>query len=80
MVNLRGECIGIEAKDLANMLKKAVGECMAESQSVFIEGRLISYNVLVASEVNHYLKRKRQGKMGITVLKVDMSKAYDSME
>ena len=36
--------------------------------------------MLIASEVNHFIKRKRQGKVGMAALKVDMSKAYDCME
>ena len=35
---------------------------------------------MVAYEVNHYMKRKSQGENGIVALKMDMSKAYDSME
>ena len=32
---------------------------------------------MIAFEVCHYLKRKRQGKVGSIALKIDMSKAYD---
>lgn len=70
----------IVAKTLANRLKKIVGNAVGESQSAFVEGRLIKDNVLIASEVNHYLKRKTQGKTGTTALKFDMSKAFDSMD
>lgn len=53
---------------------------MGEPYSAFIEGRLFFDNVLVASEVNYYLKRKRQGKVDVAALEVDMSKAYDHIE
>lgn len=42
--------------------------------------KLILDNDLVAFEVNHFLRRKRQGKTGIAALMIDMSKAYDQME
>ena len=37
-------------------------------------------NTLVAFEINHYIKRKTQGKYGVTALKLDVSKAYDRLE
>lgn len=37
-------------------------------------------NALVASELNHYINRKRQGKNGILGFKIDISKAYDRLE
>lgn len=66
----------VVAKLLTNKLKEVVGK----AQSLFIKGRLITDNIIVATEINHYLKRKRQGKVGYVALKVDMSKAYDRME
>ena len=36
--------------------------------------------MLVAFETLHYVKRKTQGKVGLMVLKLDMSKAYDRVE
>lgn len=70
----------IVAKTLANRLKRVVGDMVGVSQSAFIEGWMITDNVLVASEVNHFLKGKRQGKTGVAALKIDMSKAYDRIE
>lgn len=35
--------------------------------------RQTTYNIMIAFEINHYLKRKIQGKVGY---KLDMSKAY----
>lgn len=70
----------IVAKVLANRIKLVITNVISDSQSAFIEGRLITDNVLVASEVNHFLKRKRQGKVGVAALKVDIRKAYDRME
>ncbi|XP_019170013.1 PREDICTED: uncharacterized protein LOC109165620 [Ipomoea nil] len=38
------------------------------------------YNILIASEVGHYLRRKQVGQVGWATLKLDMAKAYDRME
>ena len=43
-------------------------------------GRAITDNILISTEIVHYLKRKQQGKVGVTTLKIDMSKAYDHVE
>ncbi|KAL8099132.1 hypothetical protein AgCh_031712 [Apium graveolens] len=50
---------------------------ISKNQSVFIPGRLITGNVMAAFEINHWMKRKTQGKKGFAALKMDMSKAYD---
>lgn len=47
-------------------------------QSVFVKGRLITDNALMAMEYFHWLKKK--GKKGVMALKLDMSKAYDRLE
>ncbi|XP_074362468.1 uncharacterized protein LOC141702742 [Apium graveolens] len=49
-------------------------------QSVFIQGRLLTDNALKAFEINHYIKRKTQGKQEVAGLKLDVSKAYDRLE
>lgn len=47
------------AKVLSNRLKLVVGDVVGYSHNAFIARRLISDNVFVAFEVNHYLKCKR---------------------
>ena len=68
------------AKVVANCLKKFLIHTVPDSPSAFLLGRLISYNILVAFETLHYLKRKTTGNMGYMTLKLDMSKAYDRVE
>lgn len=68
------------AKSLANRIKPLLDNIISIYQSVFIPGRMISDNIIVAYETQHYLKRKMQGKEGYVAVKVDMSKAYDRVE
>ncbi|CAH9113540.1 unnamed protein product [Cuscuta epithymum] len=70
----------IMAKMIANRLKTLLEKTIEETQSAFIPNRLITDNVLIASEVIHYLNRKREGYTGWCALKLDMAKAYDKME
>ena len=70
----------IVAKTLANRLKSILPDIISESQSVFIPGRLITDNIMIAFEIFHLSKRKRQGKSGVVAMKTGMSKAYDILE
>lgn len=70
----------IVSKVLANRLKPLLSKLISESQSAFITGRLITDNIMLAFETQHFLKRKKQGKVGFGALKLDMSKAYDRLE
>ncbi|KAL3497824.1 hypothetical protein ACH5RR_040556 [Cinchona calisaya] len=42
-----------------------------------VVGRLITNNVLETYEVNHFLKYKDWGRVGLMSIKLDMSKTYD---
>lgn len=53
---------------------------ISDKQSAFIEGRLLTDNALIAFEINHYIKRRTQGKIGVAGLKIDIAKAYDRLE
>ncbi|KAL0411982.1 UNVERIFIED_CONTAM: hypothetical protein Slati_3787900 [Sesamum latifolium] len=50
------------------------------TQSAFLPGRLISDNILLVFELNHFLNTKTKGGQGWMVLKLDISKAYDTVE
>ncbi|XP_019167308.1 PREDICTED: uncharacterized protein LOC109163041 [Ipomoea nil] len=70
----------IMAKMITRRMKPLMDSIISESQSAFIPGRLITDNILIASEVGHYLNRKQCGVVGWGALKLDMAKAYDRME
>ena len=65
---------------MANRLKQVLPQLVCENQSAFVAERLITDNVLVASEAMFHINQKRKGKMRKMALKLDMSKAYDRVE
>ena len=77
LISLCNVIYKIMAKALANRLKFILPSLISESQSVFVPGRLISDNVLIAFKIRHYFKRKIRGKDGWAALKIYMFKAYD---
>lgn len=70
----------IGSKVLAYRLKPLLKQFISHFQSSFVSGYLISDNSLVAFEIVHFLKCKRDGKVGFGALKLDMNKAYDKVE
>ena len=67
-------------KTMASKLKTILGDIVSENQSAFIPGRLIIDNALLAFETFHSMKRREEGRNNSFALKLDMSKAYDSVE
>jgi hypothetical protein len=53
---------------------------ISPSQSAFIPGRLITDNIIVAYETIHTMQTRMWSKVGFLGMKLDMSKAYDSVE
>ena len=70
----------IASKTIANRLKQVLPQLVCENQSTFVAERLITNNVLVASETIYHISQKRKGKVKEMALKLDMSKAYDRVE
>lgn len=65
-------------KILANMLKKLLPRIISDTQSAFMQGRLLMENVLLASElVKGYQKDTVSPRC---VMKIDISKAFDSVQ
>lgn len=67
-------------KTLANRLKKILPSIISETRSAFVNGKLITDNVLVAFETMHHISQRKTWKTGKMTLKLDMSKVYDRME
>ncbi|KAL0364052.1 UNVERIFIED_CONTAM: putative mitochondrial protein [Sesamum angustifolium] len=70
----------IASKAIANRLKVLLDRIISPFQSAFVPGRLITDNVLLAFELNHFLNTKTKGGQGYMALKLDVSKAYDKVE
>ncbi|XP_074313616.1 uncharacterized protein LOC141648798 [Silene latifolia] len=67
------------SKVLANRLKVFLGDIISKNQNAFMPGRLIFDNILIAFELFHHMKNKRQTE-GYMAIKLDMAKAYDRVE
>lgn len=62
---------------LASRLKSLLPSVISHSQSAFLPGRLLSENVLLASEIVQGYNRKNIEPRAL--LKVDLRKAFDSV-
>ncbi|XP_059440565.1 uncharacterized protein LOC132173020 [Corylus avellana] len=69
----------IISKILSNRFKPLLSKIISPYQSAFLKGRSIHDNTILAHEVFHSMKQKK-GNGGLMVLKLDMEKAFDSME
>lgn len=65
------------SKIITNRLQPFITDIISKQQSAFIPGRQIHDNIIVAHEVFHYLKHKKDGKKGAVAIKLDLNKAYD---
>nr|KYP46237.1 Transposon TX1 uncharacterized [Cajanus cajan] len=67
-------------KVLANRMKPLLNQCISPEQSAFVENRSILDNVLVAIELIHHMKCKKNGRTGEVALKIDINKAFDRVD
>jgi hypothetical protein len=78
-ISLCNVTLKIITKTIANRLKTILPDVISPNQSAFIQGRLITDNTLIASEIFHYLKNTNR-KTGYVGIKTDMAKACDKVE
>ena len=69
----------ILSKLIANRLRPFLDRFISSSQVAFVTGKWISENSILTHEIGHCFKKKL-GKGGLIGVKVDMAKAYDSLE
>ena len=79
-ISLCNVIYNLAAKTLANKLKKILPSIINDTQSAFVNDRLIADNVLVAFETMHYISQRKIGRKGKMAVKLDMSKAYGKVE
>jgi hypothetical protein len=67
------------SKVLAIRLRPLINKWISPEQAAFVHSRSITGNALTAFETLHHMRCKRKGKIGEVALKLDISKAFDSV-
>lgn len=70
----------IVSKIPCSRFKQILPMIVSPTQGAFVEGRLISNNLLIAHEMVHGLRTNPNCKEDFIAIKTDMSKAYDQVE
>lgn len=70
----------IGSKMIANRIKHFLNDIISPTQSAFVPRLLITDNVLVGYEINHFLKRRTIGSKQYMALILDVNKAYHMVE
>lgn len=80
LIVLCNVCYKIVSQSLTDRFKQVLSKLIEDSQSAFIPGCLITYNIIVGFEVLHWLRSRKSGRSGYVALKLDMRKAYDRVK
>lgn len=79
-ISLCNVILKIVTKTLSNRIKQILSNIVHENQSAFLSRRLITAKSLIAFETLHYINKPRKKKNGFVGVKLDIAKAYDSLE
>jgi len=60
-------------------MKPLINKWISLEQAAFVPSRSIMDNLLTTFEILHYMCCKHKGKQGDVALKLDISKAFDSV-
>ncbi|XP_060960657.1 uncharacterized protein LOC133031214 [Cannabis sativa] len=69
----------IISKIIASRLRGILPRIISPNQATFIRGRSIAENSMIAREIVHSMK-KRKNNRGFMMIKLDLEKAYDKMD
>jgi len=69
----------IISKVLTNRLRPLINKWIPHEQAAFVHSRSIMDNALTTFEILHNMRCKSKGKVGEVALKLDISKAFDSV-
>lgn len=78
-ISLCNVLVKVVTKILVNRLKPLMTKLVWQTRASFIPGRSMIDNIIVAQELVHSLKKKK-GRKGVFILKVDLEKVYDRVE
>jgi len=67
-------------KTLANRVKQILPNIIKDYQSAFLPGRIITDNSFIVFETLNYIRKPRKKDNGYVGIKLDIAKAYDSLE
>lgn len=78
-ISLCNVSFNVITKILTARLRVYLDKMISPYQSVFVPGRWIAENTILARKIMAGMKRKK-GKDGLVEIKIDMSKTYDRLE
>ncbi|KAL9688236.1 hypothetical protein QQ045_032655 [Rhodiola kirilowii] len=79
-ISLIGVKMKVVSKVLVNRLQLFLNEVISPEQCAFVKNRSITDNLIISHEVIHFIKNTRASRTVYGSLKLDIAKAYDSVD